>query len=145
MLNIVEVQDRILQSLRDSIPQRVEEQAILNEDTVLRDSVGKIRSYVAVSFGDIQFRSGGQTFAGSRYDDYDLPVYIQVVASTQDDARKIAYDNVLSALMGEKFKWTGQIRKRPGGALWPLIASNGATEAYLAPVSFGVTVQMADA
>lgn len=144
MLNIYDVTEAILEYLDTAIPQDVIEQAVPNPDQVLRDSKGRIKNYVAVQFGDLQVRETGNNLAGVRYSDYDLPIYAQVIAGTPQIAREIAYKKVLDALTGMDFQWTGEVRKRSGGAMWPLISSNGATEAYMFPVSFGVTVQMTD-
>lgn len=143
-LNIVEIQDAILEHLDSSLPQRVVEQSIPDSETVLRDSRGNIQNYVAIQFGDLQVKYRGQGFAGVRNDDYELPVYVQAISPDPRTARVIAGSKVLSSLLGMKQDWTGQIRKRPGGGMWPIISSNQATEAYVFPVSFGVTVQLTE-
>lgn len=143
MLNIFSVQDDILDHLIENVPHRVEEVAIPDSETVLRGTSGDIIPYIAVQLGDLQVQYTGRGFAGTRYDDYELPVYIQCIAPEARGSRKMA-TQVYDALLGMKFPWTGQIRKRPGGLMWPLQASNAATEAYMFPTSFAVTVQSAD-
>lgn len=141
-LNLDEIQDNFLARLESVLAQRVVEQAIPDTDTVLRITPGgMIEVYVAVQFGDLM---EGQTHsaAGPIGDDYILPVYTQVVAPEPAIARKTA-NRVVGAVLGESFEWTGSIRKRLGGGLWPIVGSNGATEAYLAPASFSVPVQLA--
>ena len=140
-LNLVDVQDEILQAFQDAIPQPVFEQAIPDAETV-RKVDGQIVPYVALQFGDLQFIASGRGFTGVRTDTYDLPIYVQVCAADATVARKIASGTVLSALLGLTFSWTGQLRKRPGGGMWPLVNSNGATEAYLFPSSWAVRVQL---
>lgn len=142
-LNLVEVQEEIFEILKDTIPQPLYEQAIPDSNTV-RKVNGQILPYVALQFGDLQFVSSGQGFAGVRYDDYDLPIYIQVCAADPTVARRIASGNVLSALLGKQVTATGQLRKRPGGGMFPIVNSNGATEAYLFPSSWAVRVQLFD-
>lgn len=142
-LNLVEVQDEILATLQAAIPQPVVEQAIPDANTV-RKVNGQITPYLALQFGDLQFIASGQGFTGVRTNDYDLPIYVQVCAADPTIARKIASGNVLSALLGLSFPWTGELRKRPGGGMWPIVNSNGATEAYLFPSSWATRVQIAD-
>lgn len=143
MLNLVDVQDLILETLADRLTIPLVEQAIPDEDTV-RKVAGKIEPYAAIQFGDLQDRVSGRGFSGVRYDDYELPIYVQVVAAEPTRARKLASGQVLDALLGFSQDWTGEVRKRPGGGMWPIVNSNGATEAYLSPSSWAVTVQLHD-
>lgn len=141
-LNLVTLQDEILEHLENSIPQQVVEQAIPDAQTVVRDSKGKIPYYVAIQFGDIQERFMGKTFSGSRHDDYDLLVYTQVIGPDPKNVRRIASENVMNAMLGFEADWASFIRKRPGGGMWPLTQSNGATEAYMFPGSWAISFQM---
>lgn len=143
MLNLVEIQDYIFNHLESTLPQPLYEQGIPDAQTV-RKVNGKVQPYVALQFGDLQERASGRGFSGVRFNDYDLPIYIQVVAADPKVARKIASDSVLDAMLGLQTDWTDQVRKRPGGGMWPITNSNGATEAYLVPSSWAVTVQMAE-
>lgn len=142
-LNLVEIQDEIFEAMDSSIPQPVYEQAIPDAQTVKKVD-GKITPYISLQFGDLQFVASGRGFTGVRTDDYDLPIYIQVCASDATIGRKIASGTVLSAMLGLSFDWTGELRKRPGGGMWPIVNSNGATEAYLFPTSWAARVQLAD-
>lgn len=145
MDSFYDVQNAFLEALRDRIPQIVEEQGVPDAQTVLRDKTnGKIKDYVAVQFGDPQMIASGRGVAGVRYDEYELPIYTVSVSAKADFARFIAMKRVLKAVLGDDFDWSGQIRKRPGGALFTMTNSNGATEAYMYPVSFAVTVQASD-
>lgn len=121
------------------MPQEVVEQAVPDVASVKRNAAGKITPYIAVQFGDIQ-EGRGHNFAGPRHDDYQLPVYIQVIAADAKDARK-GYNRVIDKMLGATFPWTGNIRKRPGGGMWAMTSSNGATEAYMFPASFTLLVQ----
>ena len=142
-LNIFDVQEALLSALKSGVPHRVEELSIPDSDSVLRDSRGKVTPYIAVQVGDLQVDYEGRGLISNRYDDYELPIYIQCVAGDAKGCRKMA-SQVYDALLGYKASWTGQVRKRPGGLMWPLLASNGATEAYMFPTSFAVTVQLAE-
>lgn len=141
MLNLVNIQDAILTSLENSLATPVFEQAIPDASPVRKVS-GEILPYVALQFGDLQDRISGLGFTGVRANDYELPIYIQVVAANPEIARKIASGTVLDAMLGLSLPGTGEVRKRPGGGMWPIVNSNGATEAYLVPSSWAVTVQL---
>lgn len=142
-LNLVDVQDEILDYFESKVPYPVVEQGIPDADTV-RKVNGKIEPYVAIQFGDLQRRNDGQTFAGVRTFDYDLPIYTQVCSANARQARQIASGVILETLLGLEFEWTGEIRKKPGGGMFPLTNSNGATEAYLFPGSWSIVVQLND-
>lgn len=139
MSNESDIQDDILEYIDGQFVQNVVEQAIPDSKTVKRNGVGAIDPYVAVQFGDLQ-QGVSYSFAGPRGDDYILPVYTQVIAPTPAIARKLS-NKVRDVLLGESFPWTGSVRKRPGGAMFPLVASTGATEAYIYPASFGILIQ----
>lgn len=141
MLNLVGIQDQVFEALDNAIPQPLYEQGIPDADTIKKVN-GKVQPYVALQFGDLQDRLRGKGFVGVRNDDYELPIYIQVVAADPDKARKIASGPVLDAMLGLSFDWTGEVRKRSGGGMWPVTNSNGATEAYLFPSSWALTVQL---
>lgn len=139
MLSIDEVQDSILDAIKDAFSGIVvEEQAIPDSHTVPRDTSG-VKPYIALQFGDLQ-EGRTKSMAGPRGDDYYLPVYVQAVASKPRIARKMA-NKVVDTLLGASFEWSGSIRKRPGGGMWPIVTSDGATEAYQFPASFSVLVQ----
>lgn len=138
--SIEDAQEQILALLVSSIaPRSVYEQGVPDGDNVRRDAAGKVVPYVAVQFGDI---SEGATNAmiGPRGDDYTLQVRTQCVAADAKTARRLA-NKTVNVLLGMSFPWTGNIRKRLGGGMWGITASNSATEAYVFPASFNVTVQ----
>lgn len=142
-LNLVDVQEDVFEALASALPQPLYEQAIPDANTV-RKIGGQVVPYVALQFGDLQEVAAGRGFTGVRTNTYDLPIYIQVCAADPSIAREIASRNVLDAMLGIKFPWTGELRKRPGGGMWPLVNSNGATEAYLVPSSWALRVQLND-
>lgn len=134
------VQEAVLAALDAAVPQPVHEQGIPDTQTVLRTSGGAIRPYYALQFGDITENRGGNSFTGPRGDDYDMAVYVQAIAATIKDARKMS-NRVKDAMLGLDFPWSGNIRKRAGGGQGTITASNGATEAYVAATSFTVVIQ----
>lgn len=138
---LVEFQDAVLAHLKETIPQPVYEQAVPDAAN-LRKVNGKLLPYVALQFGDLQRKAGGNTFAGVRTYDYELPIYVQVCAADPSTARRIASGKVLDALLGLSGDGTGEVRKRPGGGMFPVVNSNAATEAYLFPSSWAVTLQI---
>jgi hypothetical protein len=143
MLNLVDIQDEIFAELEDALAIPVFEQAIPDANTV-RKVDGKVQPYLAIQFGDLQDRASGRGFTGVRSNDYELPIYVQVVAADPRTARRIASGPVLDTLLGLSLDWTGEVRKRPGGGMFPVVNSNGATEAYLFPASLAVTVQLSE-
>lgn len=141
MLNIVQVQDGILNHLRAQVPQRVVEQAVEDNQTVQKVN-GKVVPYVAIQFGSLSPRQRGRTFAGVRTFDHDLSIQVQVIAATQTIARKIMYDNVYNAIVGLSLPWTGEVYPDRIGGVFPIVTSNGATEAYQYASGFRVTLQL---
>lgn len=138
-----QVQEEILTFLNSVIVEKVVEQGIPNSQTVLRDpGTGNILPYVAVQFGDTQ-QGLTHSMIGPVGDDYVIPVYTQVIAADPRIARRIS-NRIRLAMIGKSFQWTGSIRKRPGGGMFPLTSSNGATEAYMMPASFGVPLQFTE-
>jgi hypothetical protein len=133
------IQEDILAFLNDAIAQPVIEQSIPDSQTVLRNSAGDIQPYVAVQFGDSQ-QQGSRAMAGPLGDDYVIPIYTQAIGPTPKIARQIA-NRVRAALLGAAFEWSGTLRKRPGGGMFPITSSNGATECYQTPASFGLMYQ----
>lgn len=140
-VDAVDIQDAILDHLRSEIPQPVYEQAI-PDSTNVRKVNGKIVPYVAIQFGDLQRKAGGNTYAGVRTYDYELPIYIQACSADASTTRRIASRSILNAMLGLKLDGTGEVRKRPGGAMFPMVNSNAATEAYVFPSSWAVTIQI---
>lgn len=140
MSNETAIQEGIIALLESSFAQPLVEQAIPDSKTVLRNEVtGDIDPYIAYSFGDMQ-QGQAHSMAGPRWDDYETPIYIQVVAPEAGIARRLG-NKVRDVLTGESVPWSGSIRKRPGGGMFPLVASTGATEGYIMPASFGVLIQ----
>lgn len=139
MLSIEETQDAILATLTAEFVQPIVEQAVPNTQTVKRDKAGKIQPYVAVQFGDLQ-EGNVHSAAGPEGDDYRIPIYIQAIAGSAKVARQLA-NKTIRTLLARDFPWSGSIRKRPGGGMWPIVQSDGATEAYMFPASFSLLVQ----
>lgn len=142
MLNVLEVQDAIVAHLRASIPHEVFEQGIPDADTVRRDASGKVMYYVAIQLGMPQAKATGKTYMGVEHDDYVQPVYVQVVGADAKKVRQAAFGAVHTALLGFSTKWTAQLEQRAGGAIYPMTQSNNSTEAYVVPLSYGITFQM---
>lgn len=137
-----QVQEAILAYLDETLAQQVIEQTIPNSKTVLRNEAGDLDPYFAVQFGDLQ-EGATHNLGGVTGDDYIIPVYAQAIAPQPRIARRMA-NRMRLAMLGMSFEWTGSIRKRPGGGMFPITSSNGATEAYVSPASFGVPLQYMD-
>lgn len=132
-------QAEMLALLDAEFVQPIVEQGIPDIDTVRRNSVGEIEPYIAIQFGDLQ-QQGATSFVGPRGDDYVMPFYAQCIAPEVGVARGLQ-NKLVNVLLGEGFPWSGNVRKRPGGPMFPMTNSNSATEAYTAPSSFGLLVQ----
>ena len=140
-LTTEEVQESVLALLRDNMAQRVEEIAIPEAETLIRNKHGKIDPYLAIQFGDMQTRyMSGRSFIGPRYENHELPVYVQVVSPNPEIGRKLK-NRVDDLLLGSEHPYSSLMRKRLGGGMWPVIGSNRATEAYIYPSSYGVNFQ----
>lgn len=139
MSNEEGVQEDIFAALDAAMAQPLYETAIPDSQTAKRDSSGKVIPYIAIQFGDLN-DAGNTSFGGVRTSDYEMPVYVQCVGPTAKVARQIA-NRVRDQMLGLDFEWTSEIRKRPGGGVFNMVASTGATEAYVAASSFTVTMQ----
>lgn len=140
MLSLEEIQEDILAAMDAAFVQDVVEQAIPNTQTVLRNELGKITPYLALQFGDIR-EGSTHNMATPWGDDYVLPIYVQSVAGDPKTARRLA-NKAIRVLLAQDYPWSGSVRKRPGGGMWPIVQTDGSTEAYMMPASFAVTVQM---
>lgn len=134
------VSEFILDLLRENLAQPVYEVAIPDPDTVERNESQSIEPYVAVQFGDLQ-QIGSRNMQSTVNDDYRLPIYIQSVGPTAAIARRIA-TRVNRVMLGTMVPYGGEIRKRAGGGMFPLIASSGAIEAFQMPASFAAPIQL---
>lgn len=139
-MNLEEIQEDILETLGTGLAQPVVEQAIVDIDNVKRNLAGDIDPYFAVQLA-MPSQQGATSFGGPRHDDYVQVVYIQAVAPTPEIARKMS-NKLWDLFLGSSAPWTGSVRQRSGGAFLPMVNSNNATEAYVMPSSFGVTVQL---
>ena len=141
--SVEKIQDQFLADLEDFMNCAVIEQAIPDVDNVHRNASGMIVPYVAVQFGDLQ-QGYAFSFSGPQGDDYYLPVYMQVVGPTPKIARQGANRLLMGCLGKSDFEWGGSMRKRPGGNMFPLVTTDGATEAYQFPSSWSLLVQVVD-
>lgn len=141
MYSLDEIEDDLEDAIRAAFEPAytVVEQAVPNTKTVLRDSKGKVLSYLSFQFGDLS-EGSTHSMVGAEGDDYRIPVYIQAISGDAKKARRIAR-KAIRTLLGLSFPWSGEIRKRPGGGMWSVVQSDGATEAYMFPASFSILVQ----
>lgn len=137
--SLEEIQEAIIEHLEDEFVQDLHEQGIPDIQTVRRVN-GNIEPYIAYSFGQPR-EQGGKSMIGPWGHDYVLPIYMQVIAPTPKVARQLG-NKLVRVLIGANFDWAGQIRQMSGGPILPITQSNGATEAYMQPMSFGVVIQL---
>lgn len=138
-MRIEQTQEALLAHLRGSLAFTVHEQAVPDAKTVLRDKTGRIQPYYAIQLGDLQ-QGRGRSMIGPRGDDYGMPFYVQCIDSDASGSRML-YNRLLDAVLGATFPWAGNVRKRPGGAMFTMTNSDGATECYTFPASFSLLVQ----
>ena len=72
-----------------------------------------------------------------------MPVYMQSVGPDPKTARKVS-NKVVDKMLGLSVPYGGQVRKRAGGGMYPIISSTGAQEAAVFPISFGIPLQILD-
>lgn len=138
-----EIQEDILDFLKATVfpNENVVEQEITDVEQVQVNSYGLFTPYIAVQFGDLQ-PWGSTSMIGPRGDDYILPLYIGCASPQVALSRRLQNQGV-DKFLGASFDWAGQIRKRAGGRFYTLTKSDGTGPIYLAPLSFGLVVQLA--
>lgn len=137
------LQADILAYLDEQFVQPVIDQGYVDSVTIRRNPQGKIEPYIAVDFGDEQ-QGRARSFIGAWGDDYVMPVYFRVVGTTPKISRDLK-NKLTRVLLGQTFPWAGQVRKRAGGGVWPVMNAGGsAVEAYVTPASFGIVLQMSN-
>lgn len=142
MFSIDYIQDNVLAFLDGLVAQQVVEQALPDIAQITSSASGAWKPLVTVQFGDLQ-PWGAKSMVGARGDDYILPIHIQVTALEASIARKVG-NKILGGFLGASFDWAGEVRKRVGGHTYPLTNSDGAIEAYISPLSFGLLVQISN-
>lgn len=143
MLNVVEKQDEFIQWISERLPIPLYEEGIPDADTV-RKVNGKVVSYAAIQPGMPQRLASGRGFTGVRNNDYHMPFQIQVISANASEARKIACGVLFDAALGYMRQYTGETDQRPGGQLFSITTSNGATEAYQYAVGFAFPLQLTE-
>lgn len=143
MLNVVEKQDELINWIDSQLPIKLYEEGVPDAFTV-RKVGGQVVPYAAIQPGMPQRRSGGTGFTGVRNNDYTFPFQIQVIAADPTEARKIACGALFNAALGFKSSFSGEMEQRPGGQMFSITTSNGATEAYQYATSWGITVQLTE-
>lgn len=141
MLSAVEAQDKFIDWIAGKLPIPLYEEGVPDAYTV-RKVDGKIEPYAAIQPGMPQTRATGRGFSGVRNNDYTFPFQIQIVAADPTQARKIACGPLLDAALGFSDDWMGEMDQRPGGQLYGITTSNGATECYQYATNWGITIQL---
>lgn len=126
--------------------QPVHIQSVEDDEILEHDAAGKVLPYIAYQLGDIQ-QWGSKSFVGPMSDDYVWPLYIKIVVASTPQGKDIGaqlYSRCLQRFLGVSFPWAGQVRKRAGGSMFPLVKSPGSTSAVVFPASFGLLIQLAE-
>lgn len=136
-----DIPDEFLAYVREEMGSlQIEEQSTPDVDTLQRDAAGRVPFYICVQFGDEE-QAGARSFIGPWGDDYVMPVYAQVVGPQARNTRLLA-NKLKRVMLGWTSEYSSEVRKRVTGHIFPLTNSDGATEAYVYPVSFGVPLQL---
>lgn len=135
------VQDAIVEYLDVEIVQDKYETGVPDATQLVRSSSGSVLTYITYQFGDLQ-QAPTRSAAGTQNDDYYMPVYVQCISDTANNARRLS-NRVTQKLLGFQTRFASQVYKRPGGGMFPVQSSIGATEAFIQPSSFAITVQLA--
>ena len=141
-LNVTEVINAVHTHLTSSLSVPVYKQGVPDADKLPRDKSGNVPFYIAVQYGTPWAKAKGKTFSGVRFDDYLLPISVQVVGHDIDTVEEIALDGVLDSMLGFTTQWSSQMEQRAGGSVVPMTQSTASTEAYMFPLGFGLTIQM---
>lgn len=140
MYNLPEIQEQILNHVRDRAGVDVYEIAIPDPDTLRRNSKGEIYPYVAIQLLMPQ-HARGESFAGVWSADYDLPINLQAIAPDAETSRSVA-NRVYEAVLGFGVEFGSGFRPRFGGSVMPVTSNDGTVQAYIHPMSFSVRVQL---
>lgn len=142
--SINQFQEDVLEYLKSELPQPVYETGIPDGTSVKRNKLGQVDPYVTIQFGDI-YASGGRSMMGQKGHDYSLPISVQVIAPGSNIGRRIS-NRIISILLGKTFENApGGIEKRPvGGAIMTINESDSASEVFMVPSWYRVTVQYFD-
>lgn len=136
------VQDAVWAEITRNFVQPLIETGIPDAESVRRNPSGGVDPYIAIQFGDLQ-QAPTRNMGGVQNDDYYLPVYIQCLAPSAKLARRMS-NKMTRVILGFQTRFSGQVRKRPGGGMFPVQSSTGATEAFISPASYAVTVQLSE-
>lgn len=139
-----QVQDEILALLRSGVAQPVYESGIPDGTTVKRNKFGSVDPYITIQFGDT-YASGGKSMIGQKGHDYSMPISVQVLSPSPEIGRRIS-NKILSLFLGASFDYApGGIEKRPvGGAVMSINESDSASEVFMHPSWYRLTLQYAD-
>lgn len=139
MNSLEEVQKDVSDRLITAFVEPVIEQSWPDPEKLPRDERGNIKPYISYQFGDLQ-AGRLKNMATNVGDDYELPLYVLATGPTPEIVRRLA-NKVVETLLGYSTEWTGQIRKRPGGNMWPIASSDNTVQAMVYPASFGIPIQ----
>lgn len=138
--SVEHVQDSILEHIRASIPQKVVETS-WRDAQLIEPINGRLPPYVSVEFGDLQ-PTKRQSAIGVWGDNHILPISFFAMAHSPSVTRKLS-NMVFTSMLGYQTDFSSEVRKRAGGQLMPLKASNGAIEGYSVLIMFEVSIQLA--
>ena len=137
-LNLMYIQDIIAAHIRAEFPNyEVYEDDVLDDDALLKVS-GKVKPYIVLRWAGM-FASGGRSFMGVRYDEYDSAVDVNIVAPTARQARQ-AMNVIADKLIGWKPTGAGALNPEGGSGLFAVPDYEGKPHLYIASTRLSFAV-----
>lgn len=135
------IQDEIFAYADSIMPQRLVEKSWRDAESVKLVN-GMVPYYLSVEFGDLQ--PGKQSsMVGVMGDNHTIPISFFAMGPDMKGVRRIA-NTLTMGMLSFKTRYSGELKKRAGGQLMPLVASNGALEGYSQLIMFDISIQLAE-
>lgn len=104
---------------------------------------GVLQPYVVLRFSDGMPLSGGESFGGSKFDEYYTYVDALCIGATDEDARALA--NVVNRFMlGKVFENSTEVKKAYGGGIFAVADAARKPVAFVAVTSFRMNYNQTD-
>lgn len=142
VFTVEKVQEEILAHAKAQFPaQKVVEKAWRDAELVPLVN-GKVPVYISIEFGDPQ-PTKQHSAIGVWGDNHVMPISFFAMSPTPEVTRKLS-NRIFQKMLGFSTDYAGELKKRAGGQIMPLVASNGAMEGYSVLIMFDISIQLAD-
>ena len=134
-LNLVEIQDVIVDHIRDEFPQyEVYEDYILNEQELVKvDS--RIKPYIVISWDGLSRSGANASFAGVRKDEYFSSFSIGIIAPTPKQCRR-GLNILVDQLVGWSYVGVGYLTPGQSTGAFVIAEREGVPHLYMAMADF---------